>query len=223
MAHLRLGRTAWHAFRFGALVVATLLAAHDAVYVLRFGLTGYDAGMASTGHGYWGAFTATGLLAGSALLAGALGALARLRHDPAVAHARGEAQGLEPSYVAELAAVWPRLLAAVSIGFAGQEALEHLALYGHFPTADELIAILGPTSLAALASVTFVVAALGSLVRWRIAVLARRIRARVRRRLPNMRTGTLARTWAVAAALRRHAFLLVRLDAGRAPPIAVRA
>jgi hypothetical protein len=211
-------RRTWHATRFGALVVATLLVAHDAIYVMRFGTgAGYASGMAATGHGYWDAFTAWGLLSGAVLLAGALAMLSRL--------SRSAARTRQPSiarttWAAELAHLWPRLLVAVTIGFVAQEGIEHAVFFGHLPTLDEMATALGPSSAGPLALVTFVVAALGALVRWRIAELRARVAGRpLQRRRP--RADSAARPgWRIAAALRRHAYLIVRLDAGRAPPAA---
>ena len=218
-----LRRGAWHAVRFTVLVAATLLAAHDVVYVLRFG-TGdaFSAGMAATGHGYWSGFTATGLAAATALVLSSLFTLRRLEARAGDAHDRSPGAA-ESTWTAELASLWPRLLLAVTATFVLQEVLEHVAAYGHVPTIDELVAICSPGTIAVLAAVTFVVAALGSLVRWRIAVLRGRLGAQRPRRPRPVVPAAAPSGWAIAAALRRHALLLLRLDAGRAPPLLARA
>lgn len=211
--------TVWHGGRFAALVVATLLLAHDAIYVVRFGVgDAYASAMAASGHGYWGAFTVWGGASGCALLVGALVALARLRGRCEPERVEARTADATPAYVVELSRLWPRLLVAVVVGFLAQEAAEHAVLYGHLPTLDETASILGPASLAVLAAVTFLVAAAGAAVRWRIAVLSARLRASRRPRARFRSTTVRSGSWPVAAALRRHAFLLVRLDAGRAPP-----
>jgi hypothetical protein len=210
-------RAAWHAARFAALVAATLLAAHDAIYVLRFGLgDGYAAGMAASGHSYWDAFTAWGLASGSILLVTALFTLGRLRRSGL------SAPGDEPevaAYATELSRLWPRLLVAVAFAFVVQEGIEHAIFFGHLPSIEELAAILGPSSLAGLGIVTFLAAAVGSAVRWRVSVLRARMRATGARRHLRAVHGSAPSAWPITAALRRHAFLLVRLDAGRAPPL----
>lgn len=209
-------RRAWHATRFGALVLATLLVAHDAIYVMRFGTgAGYASGMAATGHGYWDAFTAWGLLSGGVLLVGALAILSRLSGSAGPTRQSGVAR---TTWAAELAHLWPRLLIAVTVAFVAQESVEHAVLFGHLPTVDEMATALGPSSAGPLALVTFAVAALGALVRWRIAELHARVAGRPpQRRRPRLDSAAQP-GWPIAAALRRHAFLIVRLDAGRAPP-----
>jgi hypothetical protein len=211
-------RAAWHAARFAALVAATLLAAHDAIYVLRFGLgDAYAAGMAATGHSYWDAFTAWGLGSGSVLLVTALITLGRLRRRAlSTLDDRADVAG----YAAELSRLWPRLLVAVGVAFVVQEGVEHAIFFGHLPTIEELAGILGPSSLAGLGIVTFLVAAVGSAVRWRVSVLRARIRASGARRHVRSVHASAPSRWPITAALRRHAFLLLRLDAGRAPPLA---
>jgi hypothetical protein len=217
-------RGAWHAARFAVLVAATLLAAHDAVYVLRFGGgDAFAAGMDATGHGYWSGFTAMGFATGTALALTSLVTLRRLEARLEGAASRALPRTAESTYASELARLWPRLLLAVTAAYAVQEALEHLGVYGHPPTADELVAILSPGTVAVLAAVTFVVAALGAVVRWRIAVLRQRIEARRTGRVRSPALPGAPLHWAIAAALRRHALLLVRLDAGRAPPPPARA
>ncbi|HEY3524249.1 MAG TPA: hypothetical protein VGK63_11150 [Candidatus Limnocylindrales bacterium] len=214
------GRGGWHAIRFAILVVATLLVSHDAVYAVRFGFgDGFAAGMAATGHGYWAGFTVTGLLAAVALVSGSLLTLRRLEARLVRSDAGQADRSHEGTYAGELARLWPRLLVAVCAAYLAQEALEHLVAFGHVPTLEELATIGSPVTIVILGAVTFVVAALGSLVRWRIVVLRDRLGAgRVRRPRLVHRLPRVARRWAIAAALHRHAFLLVRLDAGRAPP-----
>jgi hypothetical protein len=216
---LALGRVAWHRARFVALVLVTLLAAHDAAYLVRFGAgAGYASAMTAGGHAYWDAFTVSGIALAVGLLGASLATLRRLRvaADPAAVDAASATGSV--AYVAELAHLWPRLLGAVTAAYLLQEIAEHLLAFGHAPTPDELAAILGPASLAALAVVTFLVAAVGALVRWRIAILrARADVARSGSRRP-VAVASAPAAWPITAALLRHAFLLVRLDAGRAPP-----
>jgi hypothetical protein len=211
-------RRAWHVARFGALVIVTLLVAHDAIYVLRYGTgSGYASGMAATGHGYWDAFTAWGLASGGALLLGALATLSRLARSVGPTDAP---TAVRTTWATEIAHLWPRLLIAVTVGFVLQEGVEHAVLFGHLPTIDEIAVALGPSSAGPLALVTFAVAALGSVVRWRVAVLRARVGGRGSQRTRVRASSSPRPEWHVTAALLRHAFLLVRLDAGRAPPAA---
>ena len=79
-----------------------------------------------------------------------------------------------PRYPAQLAAMWRRLLPTVAIALLVQENAEHFATEGHLAGLDPLA---GAFTLPVIALVTLAVAAVGALVRWRIAVLEGHIAA----------------------------------------------
>ncbi len=109
----------------------------------------------------------------------------------------------------------------VVASFAVQENVETLVAHGDLPGIDVLIGNGLPLAVPVLALVTFVLAAIGALVRWRIAVLSARLReaklATRHRPLPVR----LPREWADIHASAPHHWMLDRRDAGRAPPRAV--
>jgi hypothetical protein len=172
--------------------------------------------MSAQGHdAYWTPVSVL-LTAGVVLVVLAtLAAYRRLRAD-AVAATMTLATG--PSYVHELASIWLRLFPTVAVLFAVQENVEHFAVDGHLAGIEPLI---GPGSsivLPVLAVTTFVLAAVGSLVRWRIRVLEARIAAVARQRFALAPAASRPAAWATVAAAIAHRWILGRRDAGRAPP-----
>ena len=130
----------------------------------------------------------------------------------------GPADG--PSYVHELTRTW-RLVLPVTVGlFALQENLEHYLAHGHLVGLDALGGAGYELALPVLAVITCAIVAVGTLVRWRIAVLrARLVAGQPRRRRPVM-ARRVAREW--LAAITVYQWLEDRRDAGRAPPIGLR-
>ena len=90
---------------------------------------------------------------------------------------------------------------------------------GQVPGIDVLLGAGMPIGLAVLGVVTLALAAVGALVRWRIAVLSERLReaANAARTLPT--SDGPAREWAHIDALAPHRWIADRRDAGRAPPL----
>jgi hypothetical protein len=208
--------------RFGALVTLGALLAHDAVFAAQYGLGAQrEAALAITDHGYWPVFTALALLVGGLGLAAAVAAILRLhralRGLPAVRPPAGA-----PGYAGELLRLWPRLFLAVTLVFALQENVEHLAAGRGLPGLWVLSWPAYPLALPVLAGVTFLLAAAGAWLRWRTEVLATRLaaaRAAVRRRaVVNLAP---AGRWRLVAAILAHARILARSDSGRAPPARV--
>ena len=117
--------------------------------------------------------------------------------------------------------LWAPLFGLVAVAFAIQENVEHLAGHGHLIGLGALGGPEYPLALPVIALVTLVAAALGAVVRWRIGVLEARLAGRLP--LGERQGGLAARRaparWAEVAAVRVHAGFLVRLDAGRAPPL----
>jgi hypothetical protein len=198
------------------LVLFALVVAHDAVYAVEYGVgAGYARAMSELGHdAYWASTSLVVGVASAVVFVVAIGLIARLRRR---ALAADRVPG-EPSYLHELAAVWLRLFPVVTILFGVQENIEHLATEG---TLVGIGAIVGPGAsvvLPVLAATTFGVAAIGSLLRWRIRVLVARIAAGAPRRYAKLAPLPEPRAWHSIAADVALRWILARSDAGRAPP-----
>lgn len=215
--------------RFALLALGGLLFGHTAVYVVAYGGgTGFAQAMRLGGHdAYWPVFAGAALAALAVLAFDGLHGLLRAIHRPRPAgeaigapgapglERAGEAQPAD-DYLTELLDLWGPLFLVVGAGFFVQENLESALILHHLP----LLGIYTTHLLAAplLALVTGLLAALGALVRWRIAVLTARARPPAQRwqrpvaSLPHRR-------WNLASAALAARWMLLRQDAGRAPPI----
>jgi hypothetical protein len=209
----RLGRRV----RTGVLAIVALLIAHDAIFLAEYG-TGpsFARAMTEGGHdGYWLPFTVGATIAGGLLLLRSLTAVRRLEAEA------GRVGWLEdqpaPSYWSEELAIWRVLFPVVTLLFAIQENLEHLALHGHLLGLEALAGPENPLALPVIAVITGALAALGALLRWRIAVLRRRIAAVTAAR-PRATDDRLCPEWGSVHAFAPHRWITGRLDAGRAPP-----
>jgi hypothetical protein len=203
--------------RDAALVLFALFVAHDAIYVARYGAgDAYARAMSAGGHdAYW---IPTSLVLGASaavIFVLTLRLLARLRRVAVDAPASTGG----PSYLGELGRTWLRLFPTVAVLFVVQENLEHLATDGHL---HGLGFLAGSLTLAVLAATTFVLAAVGSLLRWRIRTLEARLVAAARARFAPPVAIVGDRGWWVIAAAIAHRWILGRRDAGRAPPSALR-
>jgi hypothetical protein len=213
------------ALRFGLLALVSLALAHEAIFAAQYGIgPGFARAMQSGGHdGYWPIFSVVVVVAATMV---GLRAVVRLggsgrstvRHDPGNL-GRDEPGRARPGYRRELAGLWLPLTLAVTVAFAVQENLEHFFGHGHLIGLGALTGPEYPLALPVLAVVSLLAAALGALVRWRIAVLEARRAGRAHVTRPR---GLTARRpppgWGDIAAIRALAWFLVRLDAGRAPP-----
>ena len=214
------------AVRFALLAIVCLAVAHDAIFAVEHGIgAGFAEAMRNGGHdGYWPALSVIVVIAATVLglrtvvRLGRLGqAVGRRSHRPrgVLSHAR------RPGYLGELLRLWLPLFVGVALAFALQENIEHLAGHGHLIGLGALIGPEYPLALPVIGLVALAAAALGALVRWRIALLEARVGVRP---VPARPRGLTARRpapgWAIVATLRIRAWSLVRLDAGRAPPVA---
>lgn len=217
------------AIRFLLLAVGCLAVAHDAVFAAEYGLGGgFVRAMSEGGHdGYWPVFT---VVATSALTLLGLWSAVRIGRlvvssgpsRPSVGSAeavRSHAHRSAPAYRTELRRLWLALFALTTTAFAVQENVEHLAGHHHLIGLGALVGPEYPLALPVIGLVTFAAAAIGAAVRWRIAVLEHRLAGRLHRPLQR---GLAARHpapgWLDVAAAVAHGRILVRLDAGRAPP-----
>jgi hypothetical protein len=214
------------AARFALLAIACVAVAHTAIFAVEHGVgAGFAGAMRSGGHdGYWPAFSVLVAIAGTVLGLRAAVRLGRPRRASARGSQRSSASSPPAgprSYPAELVRLWSLLFAVVGVAFAVQENVEHLVGHGHLIGLGALIGPEYPLALPVIGLVALAAAALGALVRWRIARLQALVAGR---RIPIRQRGLAARRpapgWAIVAALRLRAWSLVRLDAGRAPPVA---
>ena len=209
--------------RFALLALVALFLGHDAVYATEHGVGGgFANAMTELGHGaYWGPFTLAAVTAGVALTVASGFALAGLHRRLARSSATVTTDPARPAhgaYLHELASIWPRLLLVVVALYAIQENIETYLVRGDLPGVDVLFGGDLPLAVPVLALVTLALAAIGALVRWRIAILSARLQERkqiARLRVPEARP---AREWASIHAAAPHRWILDRRDAGRAPP-----
>jgi len=210
------------AVRLAMLGLVSVVIAHDAIFAAQYGFgSAFARAMRDGGHdGYWPAFSMVAVVAATVLGLRAVVRIGRLREMDRATRPVAEAAGPhQRGYRRELIGLWPPLLALVTVAFTVQENVEHFAGHGHVIGLGALTGPEYPLALPVLALVTLAAAAVGALVRWRITVLTARLAGRppvVRRRRLGARRPSPR--WADVAAIRAHAWFLVRLDAGRAPP-----
>ena len=207
--------------RNAVLILFALFVAHDAVYLAQFGLGArFATAMSQGGHDLYWAPVSLAIGVGVALIflvAVALMARLELR---AVGTTGDMWDG--PSYLHELASTWLRLFPTVAVLFAIQENVEHFLVDGHLVGLWALAGAAGSVVLPVLAATTFVLASLGSLVRWRIRVLEARIASSRRATYPRPTASRRPKGWADVGAVVAHRWILDRRDAGRAPPALLR-
>ena len=205
--------------RFLVLVAMGVLVAHDTIYAAQFGLSSArDEALAAVAHQYWAGFAAMALLAAAVATAAAVAGLVRLsralRGLPQVPTNAGV-----PGYARELLHLWPRLFFAVTLVFLLQENVEHVAAGRPLPGLWVLSAPHYPLAIPSLVAVTGLLAAAGAWFRWRRDVLVSRLSAARAAAVRRLVAGQApAGRWTLVAALVAHSWILLRLDAGRAPP-----
>ena len=221
--------------RFSMLVLVALFLAHDAIFVAQNGIgDGFAAAMRRGGHdGYWSAYMLLVGIAGTAVVAITTVRFGRRRlrlaipgtldRDPSFEAGSLQPARSAPSYRRELLGLWVRLFVVVLVAYVIQENLEH-ATHDHLPGVGVLVGPENPLALPALAVVTLLLAVLGALVRWRIAVLDERLARAVAggpRPATPRATHPAAGAW-IAGAVCAHHWTIARQDPGRAPPLVPR-
>ena len=165
--------------RFLALALVGLVVGHEAVYLAEYGAT-YQSTAAATGHGYWLTFALLSLIVGGIPLAAAGVGLIRLRVSlrrlagDAAALARARSTNAAPSYLSEFTGLFPRLYVVIVTGFTVQENVEWL-VSGH--GVPGLWVLSSGAVLPVLLAISVLVAVAGAWLRWREAVLERRLAA----------------------------------------------
>ncbi len=212
---------AWRIVRLLVLLPISVLIGHDAIFGIQYGFgDGFRQAMSLGGHdGYWMALSVVIVTLALAVLARESLRGLRLWLRTRTLRTRSVERG-RPTWLPEVRRIWPALLALTSVAFAIQENLEHLAMGQPAPGIGVLFGAEHAAAIPILAAITLLVAAVGSLVRWRVAILEFRVATaahRPRERGLQPRQPGLA--WPALAALCSHRWLLVRLDLGRAPPV----
>jgi len=217
-----------HAVRFALLAVGGLLLGHEAAYAVQYGVgAGFTQAMAEGGHGYWPMFSTLALSALLLLLGRAAWRLAQLhvarvgeRQETARPASIDQWSATAPrSYRRELIGLWPPLFGVVAVAYAIQENVEHFTSHGHVPGLEPLIGTTAPFALPVLALVTLGLAAVGALLRWRIATLEAHLAQARARHPPRSHAGQRpAPDWAVLGAVRATFWSLIRQGPERAPP-----
>lgn len=212
--------------RFWAFALVGLVVAHDAVFIAEYGPVSGQA-LAATGHGYWVTFAVLAILLAGIPIVATLVGLAHLRAR--IALVRGgrtsrrrerEQWGNNPTYLDEFLGLAPRLFLVITTGFVVQENFEHLAAGHGFHGLDVLAWPHHPLALPVLFGVSLLLALAGAWLRWRGAVLERRLAAAqasaVRFALAGATRAPVC--WGDVAASVAHRWLIARRLAGRAPP-----
>jgi hypothetical protein len=209
--------------RLALLLLVAVFVGHDAVYLAQYGLGSTLAQvMTDRGHdGYWLALVGLSAIAGALLLAGAATVLLRLHQrlsglPPTTAARAATTTGL--AYLPEVLRLWRVLLPATILLFALQENAEYLFAHGDVLGIEAIVGPNAPLAIPVLAIVTLALAALGGLVRWRIAVLSARIARSIGAGFERVFAAEPAREWTRIHDLAPHRWIRSRLDAGRAPP-----
>jgi hypothetical protein len=211
---------AWRLVRLLVLLPISVLIGHDAIFALQYGLgDNLRQAMSLGGHdGYWMALSVVIVGLALAVLAREGQRWLRLWLRTRTIRTRATERG-RPTWLPEVRRIWPALLALTSIAFAIQENIEHVAIGEPAPGLGVLVGAEHPAAIPILAAITLLVAAVGSLVRWRVAILEYRVATAAHRpRERGLHPQRPGLAWPALAALCSHRWLLVRLDVGRAPP-----
>jgi hypothetical protein len=212
--------------RFWAFALVGLVIGHDAVFIAEYGPASARA-LAATGHGYWYTFAILAILLAGIPIGASLVGLARLRARITLARdgraprrRERDRQASGVSYPDEFLALAPRLFLVILAGFVVQENIEHLVAGHGFHGLAVLFWPHHPLALPVLFGVALLLAAAAAWLRWRGAVLERRLAAATASaaRLVHAGSRRAAPRWGDVAATVAHGWLIARRLAGRAPP-----
>jgi len=166
-----------HRLRFLLLALVGLFLGHTAVFAAQYGVGGnFAAAMTAGGHDdYWGVFMLIASTGGLILLIATIVRISRLP-NPAPVRALVRLPDIVtggdlPTYGHVFVDLARRLMPTLIVGYAIQENIEHLASHGHLIGLGALGGTENPIALPVLVAVSAALAALGALVRWRIALL----------------------------------------------------
>jgi hypothetical protein len=203
------------------LVALTLVLAHEAVFLARYGSI-YGEALVHSGHGAaWSDAVATVLVGSVVILAGSLLGLYRLGRRVADRSTRGHELRIGVSIdLPRIGGQWLRL--ALGIGASAlvlltiQENLEHLSAGLGLPGVTILLSPEYPFAVAITLGASLAVALVATLLSWRRQVLVRRLRALATE--PRHRPARVRQPGTVQLAGRRGSILARRLGR-RAPPV----
>jgi hypothetical protein len=167
----------WMAWLTGAgMALVALVLAHNLVFLATYGPR-YGRALVETGHD--AAWTTAFIIAmglGLALLVAGTWQLRRLAHQArSVGAAAGPRDPGPSAFAAHFLRLWLGLLPATALLFVLQENLEHLGVGDGLPGLGVVARGGSPLALTIIAAVTFGVALVGALYRWRRDTLVARI------------------------------------------------
>ncbi len=199
---------------FVGMVAVAFVLAHDLIFIAAYG-SGYQAALLRTGHGaVWEPAVLSVLVLGASLLAIALWRLHRLGILARSADRTSLAPALR-SVPGRVARLWLWLTTSTIVLFVLEENVERARMGAALPGLGVLASSAYPNALLTIAIVSFSVALVGALIRWRRDILVARLNTG-RRRWPTVR-GETPRPWPRRSPL-WHGSILGRSLAGRAPP-----
>jgi hypothetical protein len=214
--------TAMARLRLVVLATVGLFIGHTAVYLVQYGPGSTFARAMSTGNhdGYWLGFV---IVATTGTVVLALRTVVRFWF---LRSAAGQAPGpdqpdplaaasVAPSYRAVTVSLARILVPVLILGYAIQENLEHILGHGHVLGVGALVGPENPLAIPVLTAVALVLAIIGAVVRWRIAILSGRLAAGRSRFEPPTPALTPGLTWMIGPVERD---ILRRPHRGRAPP-----
>jgi len=200
------------------MALVALVLTHNLVYLAAYGAA-YEDVLVRTGHDEdWTMAVAVILALATVLVIVAGWRIATLWVEARSLRGTGTLSPIDPAgLVAAFGVTWLRLGAATGAAFVVQENLERASIGQPLPGLGVLGSIAFPDALPILLAVTFAIALLGTLFRWRIETLAARVAAahRVRWARP-----VHAPRRAIPLAHRLAGSIHGRRSAGRAPPLA---
>lgn len=204
--------------RLAILVAVALLVAHTAIYAAEDGLgAAFAAAMSRGGHDGWWLPASVAVVSSGALVA-CLTALRMGRLELRARRLSRASRRPGPSFAREVVSIARRLVPLVLVLFALQENLEVLIAHGRVLGIDAVVGPTHPLAIPVLVAIALALSAAGALVRWRIAILRRRLATGRRPARRGIAAPSPAPRWRTVGGLDPHRWMLGRPDAGRAPP-----
>lgn len=201
---------------FIALAAISLLVAHDLVYLVQLGpAADLTRVLRAAGHEYWGLASGSVLIGAAAAGLLVMRRLLQLRRTAAALGVSGT-RTPRTRFGARTGALWIRLFAIVTAGFALQENVEHLVQHGHVLGAGALVGPEYPLALPVIGAITIGAALLGAAIIGVEHGLVACITLALVRRTPRPPRATQRPPIRVTAA---RISMLARAGASRAPPV----
>lgn len=200
---------------FWAAALAALIVSHDAVFLVQVGPgAGLTAALRGAAHEYWG--TASALVALAVALLG-IAAISRLRHLRRTAAALGATKrrgGGGRAYLRRVVWTWAAMAAAVAIGFAVQENVEHVLGHGHLLGVEALAGPEYPLAMPVIGAVTLLASLLAAAIR----DVERALIAAISHALRGAQRRPIARLERPPLSVPRPSSAVATAHSGRGPP-----